>query len=323
MNVQELLTGSWETVGKPSNLMPGTWDTNGNLSFDTSLSLVSTVSLLGLVNRGYKRVCGYKFPRGTLLRFNELEKSVYFSSKVIEGTAVGGASTYVTLDSNADIYLAGSANDDVLNGWIVELTGGTGDGQVRLITDYDGTSRQASVHVDWSTTPDATSEYKVYKNFFKVLDIGSTEASYGIAVDKGRYLASTSILDLKRERALNKKVRDEKFATLITDSGDPYVWWEQGQRVYFDRAVDESRWFEFRYMETPESLTTYDQEPQIPEIWHEAIILWVRWYYFLGERETEAAYGARRDFENHMETTKMQWDFRMEDTDGHVEVRLK
>ena len=53
--------------------------------------------------------------------------------------------------------------DDALNGYTLTITGGTGSGQVRTISDYVGASRLAIVGVNWVTTPDHTSTYSISK----------------------------------------------------------------------------------------------------------------------------------------------------------------
>ncbi|MBP7652745.1 hypothetical protein KA977_04940 [Candidatus Dependentiae bacterium] len=56
-----------------------------------------------------------------------------------------------------------SGIDDYFNGWGVFITDGTGVGQFRKITDYDGTTKTASIDANWATTPDATSKYTLVK----------------------------------------------------------------------------------------------------------------------------------------------------------------
>jgi hypothetical protein len=74
---------------------------------------------------------------------------------VHSGTAQAGASGSVTLASGA------SATDDFYNDAVVVITGGTGAGQARQITDYTGSTRVATVDTNWVTTPDNTSTYAV------------------------------------------------------------------------------------------------------------------------------------------------------------------
>jgi hypothetical protein len=71
------------------------------------------------------------------------------------GTAQAGGASTVTLASGA------SATDDTYNNSTVTITGGTGIGQTRTITDYVGSSRVATVDSAWTTTPDSTSTYDV------------------------------------------------------------------------------------------------------------------------------------------------------------------
>lgn len=74
---------------------------------------------------------------------------------VNSGTAQAGAAGSITLAAGA------SANDDEYNGRAVKITSGTGSGQHRPISDYNGTTKVATVSANWDTTPDATSVYEV------------------------------------------------------------------------------------------------------------------------------------------------------------------
>jgi hypothetical protein len=72
------------------------------------------------------------------------------------GVAQASATSYITLRS------AASAVDDAYNGFLVEIVQGTGsDQKMRLILDYNGTNKRATVWPAWDTTPDTTSVYKV------------------------------------------------------------------------------------------------------------------------------------------------------------------
>lgn len=71
------------------------------------------------------------------------------------GTAQTGAAGSVTLDANA------SAIDDYYNGCIIA---GTLDSnvEVRTITDYNGSTKVATVTPDWVTTPDSDDTFVIY-----------------------------------------------------------------------------------------------------------------------------------------------------------------
>jgi hypothetical protein len=71
------------------------------------------------------------------------------------GTAQAGTSTTITLKSTA------SATDDIYNGMYVTITSGTGAGQIRIIEDYVGSTKVATITPAWTTTPTSASNYSV------------------------------------------------------------------------------------------------------------------------------------------------------------------
>lgn len=71
------------------------------------------------------------------------------------GTAQAGAAGTITLAAGA------SSTDDFYNNTLVQITGGTGVGQARFISDYVGSTRVANVNENWITNPDNTSVYAV------------------------------------------------------------------------------------------------------------------------------------------------------------------
>lgn len=70
-------------------------------------------------------------------------------------TAQAGASTTITLDASA------SSTNNYYNNTLVYITGGTGIGQARFITAYNGTTKVATVNSAWTTNPDNTSTFAI------------------------------------------------------------------------------------------------------------------------------------------------------------------
>lgn len=68
----------------------------------------------------------------------------------IIGFAAAGAAGSITLPSTA------SATDDFYNGCFATLISGTGAGQSRIIIDYNGTTKVATVSPNWVTNPTST-----------------------------------------------------------------------------------------------------------------------------------------------------------------------
>ena len=70
------------------------------------------------------------------------------------GTAQAGAATTITLAATA------SATNDIYNGMTVYISSGTGSGQIKVITDYVGATKVATVST-WTTNPANDSVYEV------------------------------------------------------------------------------------------------------------------------------------------------------------------
>jgi hypothetical protein len=71
------------------------------------------------------------------------------------GTAQAGATNSITLDTGA------STTSEIYDENLITILSGTGAGQTRAITDYDGSTRVAVVNRNWDVTPDNTSEFQI------------------------------------------------------------------------------------------------------------------------------------------------------------------
>ena len=88
------------------------------------------------------------------------------------GTAQTGAGSTITLDVGA------SATNSLYRDLWVAILSGTGAGQVRLISSYDGATKVATCEVAWTTTPDGTS-------VFALLHAGAIGRVTGVATVAG------------------------------------------------------------------------------------------------------------------------------------------
>lgn len=91
---------------------------------------------------------------------------------IARGTAQAGGQNSITLASGE------SSVNDFHKFNVVWIVGGTGAGQSRVITGYDGTTKVATVH-DWAVQPDNTSEYVILPLGIR----GLTEAEVSQAVN--------------------------------------------------------------------------------------------------------------------------------------------
>lgn len=75
------------------------------------------------------------------------------------GAVKGATINTITLESRT------SSADDYYNNYNIAITGGTGSGQVRKISGYNGSLHKATVDSNWVTIPDTTSTYIIYKYY--------------------------------------------------------------------------------------------------------------------------------------------------------------
>ena len=99
----------------------------------------------------------------TAPRFSSLLKACGMAetttAAAITGTAQAGAAGSITLAAGE------SSTDDIYNGMIITITGGTGSGDVGVITDYVGSTKVATVQKSTATfTPGASSTYSIAAN---------------------------------------------------------------------------------------------------------------------------------------------------------------
>lgn len=286
MTFSEMKTEVWDALGQPSDLNP------------TSYTQIGT-----WLNRGYKKICFWKFPNGRRLRFRAIEGELFFQTQVLTGTAEDGAASTITLQIGEV-----GANDDQYNGWVVEIDSGTGSGQTRLIVDYTGSGRVATVAVPWDTTPDSTSVYSLYKGFMKFVASGGIGASENITIDPNDSIYDVlKVTDLEDERSLDRGDRTAGYPSNLSTSGTPGEYIVFGDRLVFDCPIDDERWYKMEYVKIPASMSSDADEPAIPEPWHDAIVLWAVWKGLMRQQEMQSAYATKRSLEDMIQTIIEQY----------------
>ena len=78
----------------------------------------------------------------------------------ITGTADSGGNNTLTASSGL-----GSYSNDYFNGWTIEITGGTGNGQTKTVSDFATSTGVVTVSSNWTTNPDSTSTYSLSRPF--------------------------------------------------------------------------------------------------------------------------------------------------------------
>ncbi|MBA3055110.1 MAG: hypothetical protein FP826_09285 [Sphingomonadales bacterium] len=116
-----------------------------------------------IVGGGYGQHTGRFFAKGSGVPGTAPEfKPILEAAALGETTLAADSSGTAQAGATGSITLAAGAPATDLTGFVVETTGGTGDGQTRVITAYNTTSKLAAVYPDFTTAPDATTTYTVH-----------------------------------------------------------------------------------------------------------------------------------------------------------------
>jgi hypothetical protein len=95
------------------------------------------------------------------------------------GTAQAGTSTTITLDASA------VATNDIYNGSTITITGGTGAGQIRIISDYVGATKVATVSTAFTVTPNNTSIFSVASHVGQYVNVSPQGRARIVSVTSG------------------------------------------------------------------------------------------------------------------------------------------
>lgn len=291
MDLDTIANEIWKNLGEIPDLNPATDVSDGG-----------NPMLHHVANLAQRRIASYKTLRGRILRLNNLVGEMYFKSSIIEGTLDAAGSTTTVVFPSGDV----GAGDDRYNGWIVKV--GT---SYKIIMDYDTATRTATVHEAFSTAPASGDTYGLYKKFSILLESDHAWAGEHLILptvtdrwrSEGNLLEVLKIEDLEDGRSLSKATRGEGFVGIQTSTGDPTRWYRFGNKLYFDYAPEEEKWFKLEYYRLPTEMALGTDSPEIPEQFHYGIILWGTEWGYRREGESNEKYSTKKDFQEFMEQT--------------------
>lgn len=309
MNVQELIEETYHNLGEPTYLSPYV---PGTETFD--IGSAGAVRILGWLNRAYKRICSWKMANGKILRFRSTEQSLFFHGVSEEDTAAAGTDNTITFPA----VMSALANR--YRGWCIEITGGTGEGQHRIIVDYSAT-RVATVHKAWDTNPDATSTFKITKNFYDFLPATHAFVDDNISLSGVQDIISVSrIKDVQDGVTIARAGRTSEFNNIEINTGNPTLYKDVSGGILFNAPVQDNRYYEVKYYGYPSVLALADDIPQIPEAFHEGILLWMIWWGLNSLQEFSGAYSMKRNLEDTMASIIQQYEMSSDAEDISLEI---
>lgn len=309
MTVEQMLEEVYYAGGKPSDVDPY----NASDVLDSSTAGYAT--MLRWLNLGYERIWSWKFRDGSMVRFPSAYATVNFKVNVYEDSAASGSSSGLVLPAGF------SSADDYYKDWLVSLESGTGSGQKRYISDYVGATKGVEVSDDFTTSPDSGTYFLLTKRWVQFVGSTADDTANNIVLDPvDEFGTLLKVTDLEDEQILSRAERTENFAGNITQTGIPSSYYFYGNKIYFDVAPDESRWYQAEYYKKPTALISKSDEPDIPSEWHFAIVLYALWWSLKRQDSHPEAYATKRDLVDYMESTREAFAFQTERMNAYVEV---
>jgi hypothetical protein len=293
MTRREIMDQIWVAIGKPTEYDPEPTSVN----YDTSYN--GGPFLAFVANEGQRQVAKWKAKEsGRPIRISDLFSSFHYASYV-------GSDTIASVNNSTDPYYIGLTSslaiDSAYEGWIVKITSGTSTGNVGYIYSYSGASRTAYLSEALPTTPAVGDTVSLYKKFDLILPPTHSLASLHLSspatsdesLNTGNLLEILSITDVVNGKELEPVTKQEKFPGNLEILGTPSYWYHYGNAIYYDVNVDTKLRFRVEYYRTPTDMDADASNPDIPNIWHMAIVLWGRWYMLQRKMEAGLAYAAK------------------------------
>ena len=123
-----------------------------------------------------------------------LLKAVNLASETILASPITGTAQSGSTGTTIKLASGASSTDDLYAGMTVTTTGGTGSGQAREITAYDGTTKVATVSAAWAVTPDATTAYSIGANVgYLPVSVMGASTSVTLEIHTGAETSSASV----------------------------------------------------------------------------------------------------------------------------------
>jgi hypothetical protein len=316
MTAQEMIVQVYEDTGEDSRNCPYT-DVDDPTTF--SIAAAGSIKILARLNQGLVRIANWRFRDGVVLRLRGLLTKAYAAlGTPYSGDVVSATDTTVTIPG------LGSDYDGEFDGWIIEITAGTSIGETnRIISSVvSGANVVCTVAEEWTTNPDATSDFDLYKSFARfVKSAAEADAAYHIDVHPITELADViAIKDVTQGIELEKTYFNEKFTSSEGAAGTPTQYWVYGNQIRFDVALNERRTYEILYVRQPVALAAAADIPDIPEQYHEAVVLWAIHSFQRKVQDFEKGYATKREVEDLMMMLRPQGQFENEFSAGGLVI---
>ena len=308
MTVQQMLEDAWVVLGEPDDWTP--YDAAGVFDITTD----GAQTLLGWLNSGYRFVAKWVYSDGSLSAHPLLQKKFNFQIVKVTATVApsGNTSSVVVLDTFTPTITSLPAN--VMEGWKLKVTSGTGSGQSWLIGSHAIIAPWA-IDIVGTAAPvlDSTSVVELVRRRFRMIDPNGTDGDLAIQIQRdpiNDVYAIKQLVDMSADRQIWPGQMLNRPSETRVYEGNPGQFWYDDGGIEFDYAPSSGKWFMAKYDALPEALTSGSDQPKLAAIYHDAITLWMVWHGRVIQGNFNLAYATRKDMESQLDRITGQSAYR-------------
>ena len=160
---------------------------------------------------------------------------------------------------------------------------------------------------------------KVYKREWRFVDAFSDAAFFEIPLNPVTEIEAVQrITQIDNGRQLHRALSTDYYPIMIGKTGDPTSYYSLSSSLIFDVAPKEPTWYQLEYYAMPTPMTHVGMLPEIPEPFHEAIILYATWIGLRRYQEWNGAYATKRDIMDFMRTVRSSYSMNNELEEGYL-----
>jgi hypothetical protein len=318
--VADMVQETYENLGESTDLYP-----YGSTYGTVDLTTAGAQKLLKWLNRAYRKVGNTQLPDGTFVRFRSFERRKFFTATVVTGTV----SSAPAANQVAITGLIATANKYA--NWILDIgapDANSQGGEQHVIVGNDASASPVLTLADSVySAPTVGETVNVYKKWWacSLLSGAGYHTNEFIAVDpKEDFGSALWIYDVQQQKdirrydertPLYKQVLTQLYPAMFWDLETPAGMWPAagiGGGVEFDVAPVNSSTYELHYYGLSEALTTAGQLILIPDQFSEMLVKWATKTGMIRDREWDASYAIRKEFETDMQTAIQDGAMRFE-----------
>jgi len=326
----DMIIEVFENLGETTDLYP-----YGATYGVVSLASPGAQRILKWLNRAYRKVCNTQLPDGTFIRFRTLERHAFFTQSVLH-TTINSVTSPTVIKVNGLFSITNKYSN-----WIVDIGAPDADSQGTeqhlIIANNTNSPPKLTLANPLVTTPLTGTPVNIYKKWW-ACSLNNNSSYYHpnefISIDpKEDFLSAMWIFDIQSMRdikryeekaPLRKNILANMYPGMFWDLETPAGGWGSqatsgglapgsiGGGIEFDVAPINGLTYELHYYGLNEALVSSNQQIMIPDQFTEMLVKWATKTGMLRDREWDAAYALRKEFETDMATAVQDGAMRFE-----------